>query len=284
MRPASARCARWARCWPPPSSSTGSTATVRTTPSPDELADTLELYRWGDGYAEFPGTDLVSTDDNALVVLAALQAHNQLRPPVPDSLWLHRAKRTFEVVAESPAKADLAQRLHLATGIDRYLTFAAGSTAGSAGDDVDDRTLDPDPEAEWRRPPATNAARFRRLLQGAGAERPPHLLADLDRYLERVWREGARPRHRAVPGGRDRPIARCRRHPRSRRRRAALRPPGRPAPGLTGGFPPCFVGRTSATGPPEAMHPHPDRRVIWPVAGRNTGRTAAKPLSSTISA
>jgi hypothetical protein len=167
--------------------------TVPTTPSPDELADTLELYRWGDGYAEFPGTDLVSSDDNALVVLAALRAHDQLRPPVPDSLWLHRAKRTFEVVADRPAKADLAQRLHVATGIDRYLTFAAGSTGGPAGDDIDDRALDPDPEAEWRRPPATNAARFRRLLQGTGAERPPHLLAELDRYLERVWREGRDP-------------------------------------------------------------------------------------------
>jgi hypothetical protein len=169
--------------------------TVSTTPSPDELADTLELYRWGDGYAEVPGTDLVSSDDNALVALTALRAHGQLRPPVPDSLWLHRAKRTFEVVADGPVKADLARQLHLATGIDRYLLFEAGSTAGSTGPDVDDRADEraPDPDADWRRPPAANAARFRRLLQDPGADRPPRLLAELDRYLERVWREGRDP-------------------------------------------------------------------------------------------
>lgn len=200
-------------------------------PTVDDLADTLELYRWGEGYADFPGTDAVVSDDNALVALAALQAHDQLLPTVADSLWLHRAKRTFEVVTTHGARrADLAGRLFLATGIERFADLSepvaraepggqdptTGSVVGeSAGIDAavtrwevtgDRRWLDQAivqgasaldrmtaDDRLWRGPPAEVASLFRPLLRVHAAEPRPRALAELDRYLERVWREGRDP-------------------------------------------------------------------------------------------
>ena len=66
--------------------------------SVDDLAATLELYRRGDGYATHPGAGERYFDDNAWVGLDAVQAHRQLHPGQPDSLWLHKAKRTFGVL------------------------------------------------------------------------------------------------------------------------------------------------------------------------------------------
>ena len=212
---------------------------ARTSPSLDELADKLELYRWGDGYADYPGTDTVSIADNTLVALDALQAHMQLSPPVADSLWLHKAKRTFEVVAaEGPdhrdaAAVELALRLHLATGIERFLSIATQidqidqveqtdqvdvdqvdvDHGASVGAEVlwwrvtQDRTrldravalgaaaLDRLAAADrlWRRAPVDNATLFVNLLLVHGVESQPRVLAELDRYLERVWREARDP-------------------------------------------------------------------------------------------
>src|SRR4051812_37880700 len=47
----------------------GSAATL------DDLGDTLELYRWGDGYATYPGGQERYFDDNAWIGLDAMQAH-----------------------------------------------------------------------------------------------------------------------------------------------------------------------------------------------------------------
>ncbi|MGZ4693523.1 MAG: hypothetical protein ACXWA3_07835 [Acidimicrobiales bacterium] len=196
-------------------------------PSIDDLATTLELYRWGDGYAEFPGTDTTPIVDDARLALVALQAHDQLVPPVTDSLWLHRAKRTFEVVAASveaitdatvaALTVELAARLHLVTGIDRFATIASGPDdhLGGVGDErsigadllrwqltrepdrlaqavtAASRALDEvtDDDRLWRRAPADNAALFGDLLLVHAVEPQPRALAELDRYLERVWRE-----------------------------------------------------------------------------------------------
>ncbi len=202
-------------------------ANAPSDPSLGDLADTLELYRWGDGYADYPGTDAVSGADNAAVALAALQAHAQLVPPAADSLWLHRAKRTFEVVPSGPSRVDLAGRLFLVTGIERFAAIAteadvldiddpdsddlddvaaidAALTRGSVTGDprwleravargasiLDRLTAD---EQLWRRPPADNAALFRTLLRLHAAAPQPRVLAELDRYLERLWREGRDP-------------------------------------------------------------------------------------------
>jgi hypothetical protein len=158
-------------------------------PSLDDLADTLELYRWGDGYADYPGTDAVSSDDNAAVVVAALQAHAQLEPPTADSLWLHRAKRTFEVVSEGPRRAELAGQLFLATGIERYASIAAAPEAGPAPREDD---LAP-AELLWDRPPAENLELIARPLRDEDGELRPRAAAVLDQYLERVWREARDP-------------------------------------------------------------------------------------------
>jgi hypothetical protein len=237
----------------------------------DDLADTLELYRWGDGYAPYPGGQERYFDDNAWVGLDAMQAHDQLEGRPADSLWLHKAKRTFEVVIagqdgdggvrwkEGPAgqpggrhacstapAVELALRLYRATAADRYRAVAeradqwlratlvspdglvwdhvdpddsiertvwsynqgaaigadvlwwrltadrarldrAIATAGTALDhfSVDDRL--------WHQPPAFNAIFFRNLLQLHAAQPQPRVMAELDRYLERVWREGRDP-------------------------------------------------------------------------------------------
>ncbi len=158
-------------------------------PSLDDLADTLELYRWGDGYADYPGTDAVSGDDNAAVVRAALQAHDQLVPPGADSIWLHRAKRTFEALPAGPRRAELAGRLFLATGIERYTAIAAGPEADAA------RPPDDLPTADdlWGRPPAGNLGLFARVLVDVSGEPQPRGAAALDQYLERVWREARDP-------------------------------------------------------------------------------------------
>ena len=161
----------------------------RVTPTVDDLADTLELYRWGDGYAEYPGTDSVSGRDNAAVVGLALQAHDQLVPPVADSLWLHRAKRTFEVVPAGIERAELAGRLFLVTGIERYASIVAGPQANTARPHDDLPTAD----ALWARPPSDNLTLFARLLDGLIGEPQPHAAAALDQYLERVWREARDP-------------------------------------------------------------------------------------------
>src|SRR3954451_1428191 len=51
-----------------------------------DLDETLELYRWGDGYTPFPGGSDRYYDDNAWVGLDALQAHGQLPGRPADSL------------------------------------------------------------------------------------------------------------------------------------------------------------------------------------------------------
>jgi hypothetical protein len=177
---------RIGRLTPPPS---------KRAPSIDDLAETLELYRWGDGYAEYPGTDALSSVDNALVVMAALQAHDQLDPPVADSLWLHTAKRTFDVVGPGVVREELAGRLFLVSGIERFATIAEqhGDSPTTLIDGLD--TGEPTTgERLWQRAPAENAARFRDLLTTAHpAEARPGVLAELDRYLARVWREGRDP-------------------------------------------------------------------------------------------
>jgi len=115
----------------------------------DDLGETLELYRWGDGYAPYPGGQERYFDDNAWVGLDAVQAHDQLEGRPADSLWLHKAKRTFGVVIagqdpdggvrwkEGPAGRPgsrhacstaptiaLALRLHRATGAERHREVA----------------------------------------------------------------------------------------------------------------------------------------------------------------
>ncbi len=155
----------------------------------DDLADTLELYRWGDGYADYPGTDLVSGDDNALVVRSALQAHAQLVPPVADSLWLHRAKRTFEVVGPGPRATELAGQLFVATGIERYASIAARPGTGSPGGRPDLTSAD----GLWARPPVDNLAVLAGVLRDEHTESRPRAAATLDQYLERVWREARDP-------------------------------------------------------------------------------------------
>jgi len=177
----------------------GPAPTRRRLVSLDDLAETLELYRWGDGYADHPGTDAVSGDDNAAVVLAGLQAHAQLVPAVADSLWLHRAKRTFEVVTAGPLRAELAGHLYLATGIERYAAIAAEPVAEPAVD----HGPNPFPVGHgwWRRPPADNAVSFGRILRRDGVEPQPGELAELDRYLERVWQAARDPATGQFTGG-----------------------------------------------------------------------------------
>jgi Glycosyl hydrolase family 76 len=245
----------------------------------DDLAETLELYRWGDGYAPHPGGQERYFDDNAWVGLDAIQAHAQLEGRPADSPWLHKAKRTFVVViagqdddggvrwkegptgrpgsrnscSTAPA-IELALRLHGATGTERYRQVAeradawlwrelaspegllwdhvdpdgttertvwsynqgaaigadvlwwrstadrarldrAIATAGAALDhfSIDDRL--------WQQPPAFNAIFFRNLLQLHGAEPQPRVVAELDRYLERAWREARDPVRGCFTGG-----------------------------------------------------------------------------------
>jgi hypothetical protein len=246
----------------------------------DDLAVTLELYRWGDGYAPYPGGQERYYDDNAWVGLDAVQAHSQIEGRPDDSLWLHKAKRTFGVVlagqdddggvrwkegpvgrpgsrnACSTAPAiELALRLHTLTGADRYRHVAEradawlwrelASSGGLLFDHVDpDGTIEPTlwsynqgaaigadvlwwrltgdqarldratatagsaldhfvrGDGLWRQPPAFNAIFFRNLLQLHAAVPQPGMVAELDRYLERVWREARDPvTGRFVAGG-----------------------------------------------------------------------------------
>ena len=64
-----------------------------------DLAHTVELYRRGDGYAPYPAAGERYFDDNAWLGLDFVQAHRQDHGDATDSVWLHRAKRTFDFVA-----------------------------------------------------------------------------------------------------------------------------------------------------------------------------------------
>jgi len=245
----------------------------------DDLGATLERYRWGDGYAPYPGGQERYFDDNAWVGLDFMQAHGQLEGRPVDSLWLHKAKRTFGVVVagqdddggvrwkEGPVgqpgsrntcstapAIELALRLHAVTGTERYghvaeradawLWRELASPAGLLWDHVDaggtvERTvwsynqgaaigadvlwwrltgdgarldratataasaLDHFATGDlwWRQPPAFNAIFFRNLLSLHAAQPQPRGLAELDRYLERVWREARDPVSGRFTGG-----------------------------------------------------------------------------------
>jgi len=241
-----------------------------------DLAETVELYRRGDGYAPYPASGERYFDDNAWLGLDFVQAHVFQGEGAPDSLWLHKAKRTFEFVAEgqdpdggirwveggesrntcatAPGIA-LALRLHLLTGIDRFRSFAARSDLWlwdtlARPDGLFADHVDPDGRVEgtvwaynqgspvgadvvwfrvtgdrgyleraarltgvaldffavedrlWHQPPAFVAVFFRNLLTLHAEVEQPRVVAELDRYLERVWREGRDPRTgRFVAGG-----------------------------------------------------------------------------------
>ena len=245
----------------------------------EDLGETLELYRWGDGYSPYPGGSDRYFDDNAWVGLDAMQAHGQLQDRPDDSLWLHKAKRTFGVVVSgqdddggvrwkegapgqpgarntcSTAPAiELALRLHAATGADRHREFAERADAWlwselASPDGLLWDHVEPDGRVEqtiwsynqgtpvgadvlwwrltgdrarleravattnaaldhfgpgdglWHQPPAFNAIFFRNLLQLHAAEPQPRVVAELDRYLERVWREARDPATGRFTGG-----------------------------------------------------------------------------------
>jgi len=245
----------------------------------ETLAETLELYRWGDGYAPYPGSQERYFDDNAWVGLDAMQGHVQLPGRPADSLWLHKAKRTFGVVVggqdddggvrwkEGPAgrpgsrnscstapAVELALRLHAATGADRHREVAERADAWlwrelASPDGLLWDHVDPDGSVErtvwsynqgaaigadvlwwrltadrrrldravataaaaldhfavddglWTQPPAFNAIFFRNLLQLHAAEPQPRVVAELDRYLERVWNEARRADDGRFTGG-----------------------------------------------------------------------------------
>ncbi|HEY5154729.1 MAG TPA: glycoside hydrolase family 76 protein [Acidimicrobiales bacterium] len=243
----------------------------------DDLAGTVELYRRGDGYAPYPASGERYYDDNAWLGLDFVQAHHQDHgPEAADSVWLHKAKRTFDLVAAgqdpdggvrwvegggsrntcstAPAIA-LALRLHRITGSERFRAFAErsdewlwatlarpdglfadhveadggvddtawaynqGTPVGAdvlwfrvtgdhrrlaratrlAGDALDFYAVD---DRLWGQPPAFVSVFFRNLLTLHAAEAQPRVVAELDRYLERVWHDGRDPgTGRFVAGG-----------------------------------------------------------------------------------
>jgi hypothetical protein len=241
-----------------------------------DLADTVELYRRGDGYAPYPAAGERYFDDNAWLGLDFVQAHRQEHGDDPDSVWLHKAKRTFELVASgqdpdggirwvegggsrntcaTAPGIELALRLHLLTGAERFRAFADRSDSwlwatlfraeGLFADHVDPHGRVDDTvwaynqgtpvgadvlwfrvtgdrayvdravrlagaaldffaaeDRLWGQPPAFVAILFRNLLTLHAAEAQPRVVAELDRYLERVWREARDPRSgRFVAGG-----------------------------------------------------------------------------------
>lgn len=241
-----------------------------------DLADTVELYRRGDGYAPYPAAGERYYDDNAWLALDFVQAHRQHEGDAVDGIWMHKATRTFGFVASgqdpdggvrwveggdsrhtcSTAPAiEVALRLSLMTGGDRFRSFAERSDQwlwatlrredGLFADHVEaDGRVEPTVWAYnqgtpvgadvlwfrvtgdrahldragrlagaaldhfgtgdrlWHQPPAFVAVLFRNLLTLHGQQDQPRVVAELDRYLERVWQEGRDPRTgRFVDGG-----------------------------------------------------------------------------------
>lgn len=223
-----------------------------------DLADTVELYRRGDGYAPYPAAGERYYDDNAWLGLDFVQAH----------LQEHKAKRTFDLVASgqdpdggvrwvegggsrntcsTAPTVELALRLHLITDAPRFRDLAQhaddwlwstlcrddglladhvepdgrvddtvwaynqGTPVGAdvlwarvTGDGghldrarrLTEAALDhfAADDGLWRQPPAFVAVLFRNLLTLHALESQPRVVAELDRYLERVWREARDPR------------------------------------------------------------------------------------------
>ena len=79
-----------------------------------DLADTVELYRWGDGYAPYPAAGTRYFDDNAWLGLDFMQAHRparRRRRPTASGCTRPSARSTWSPPARTPTAACAGSRV-----------------------------------------------------------------------------------------------------------------------------------------------------------------------------